>query len=279
MIYNELLQRGTYELPIELYPINSNHPKYEMAHHWHNEFEIIHIIKGKMKIRLNRREFDGMAGDIIFVNSQTVHGGNPVDCEYECIVFDNSIINTVDKACGAFISDLIDHIIVVNDHFKKSDERVYGVFLKLFKVMNEKGSYFEVMASLYELFGIILKDKCYKSASGLGEENSAGNAKLKKVLTYIRQSYDAPLTLDKMADVAGMNPKYFCSFFKDMTKKSPVEYLNMYRIEKAARKLLSTDMSVTEIAFSCGFNDLSYFIKTFKKIKGITPNGFRKKGE
>ena len=72
-----------------------------------------------------------------------------------------------------------------------------------------------------------------------------------------------------------MSPKYFCAFFKNMTKKSPVEYLNSYRVERAARKLLNSDLSVTDIAFSCGFNDLSYFIKTFKAEKGVTPAKFR----
>ena len=61
-----------------------------------------------------------------------------------------------------------------------------------------------------------------------------------------------------------------------MTLKTPTEYLKAYRIEKASRKLLNTDMNVTDIAYSSGFNDLSYFIKTFKEIKGTTPTQFRK---
>jgi AraC-like DNA-binding protein len=61
-----------------------------------------------------------------------------------------------------------------------------------------------------------------------------------------------------------------------MTTKTPVEYLNTYRIERASGMLLNSGKSVTDIAFSCGFNDLSYFIKTFKSIKGITPAKFRK---
>ena len=61
-----------------------------------------------------------------------------------------------------------------------------------------------------------------------------------------------------------------------MTTKTPIEYLTLYRIEKASGKLLKSDLSVTSIAFSSGFNDLSYFIKTFKQIKGITPSKFRK---
>ena len=66
------------------------------------------------------------------------------------------------------------------------------------------------------------------------------------------------------------------ALIKEKTGKTPVEYLNGYRIEKASQLLLNSDQSVTEIAFSCGFNDLSYFIKTFKSQKGISPAKFRK---
>jgi AraC-like DNA-binding protein len=79
-----------------------------------------------------------------------------------------------------------------------------------------------------------------------------------------------------MAKAAGMSSKYFCYFFKEMTGKTPVEYLNGFRVEKASRKLLYSDLSVTEIAYLCGFNDLSYFIKTFKRQKGVSPAKFRK---
>ena len=82
--------------------------------------------------------------------------------------------------------------------------------------------------------------------------------------------------LNEMAEAAQMSPKYFCYFFKEMTSKTPVEYLNGYRIEKAAKKLLNTNDSVTDIAYSCGFNDLSYFIKTFKIQKGMSPAKLRK---
>lgn len=95
----------------------------------------------------------------------------------------------------------------------------------------------------------------------------------------MRQNYNSPLTLEQIAAIAGMSSKYFCYFFKEMTQKSPINYLNNYRVERAARKLLATDMPVTEIAYNCGFNDLSYFIKTFKATKGITPYKFRKNNE
>ena len=86
MIYNEQKQRGTMDFPIELYHVDKTHPKYEMAHHWHSEIEIIRILSGELNIRLNNKEYLAKKGDIIFVNPETVHGAIPTDCTYECIV-------------------------------------------------------------------------------------------------------------------------------------------------------------------------------------------------
>ena len=61
-----------------------------------------------------------------------------------------------------------------------------------------------------------------------------------------------------------------------MTRRTPIDYLNYYRIEQATYQLLQSDATVTEIAYRCGFNDLSYFIRAFKKYKGITPGRYEK---
>ena len=276
MSYNEIKQRGTYDLPMELYTIDCNHPKYEMVHHWHSEFEIIRIIDGALKVSLNRREFYAYGGDVVFVNSETVHGALPENCVYECIVLNQSLLNTGDKLCGDFISGLVDQIIVVNDHFKHSDTTITLPFNKLFEVMEKNGSYFEAMGALYTAFGTVLRENRYKSAEEFRSNEFPQNTKLKNALAYMRKNYAEQLTLEQISAAAGMSSKYFCSFFKEITRTSPINYLNSYRVERAARKLLATDESVTEIALGCGFNNLSYFIKTFKQAKGVTPYKFRK---
>lgn len=96
------------------------------------------------------------------------------------------------------------------------------------------------------------------------------------VITLIENEYQNPLTLDDLSKASGMSPKYFCRFFHEMINKTPIEYLNYYRIEIACEKLLATELSITEIALNCGFNDVSYFIKTFKKHKGVTPKQYLK---
>ena len=97
------------------------------------------------------------------------------------------------------------------------------------------------------------------------------------MLEYIEHNYQASVTLDNMADVAGMNPKYFCRIFKAITHQSPMEYVIFYRIEQAANLLSTTDLPITEIAMECGFNNISNFYRLYKKHMGKTPGDEKSK--
>ena len=100
---------------------------------------------------------------------------------------------------------------------------------------------------------------------------------IKRVLSKIKNDYSQPLTLSELAETARLNPQYLCRAFRQVTGKTPIDYLNYYRIECAAEKLCYTNLSVTEIALSCGFNDLSYFNRLFKRHKNASPSAFRKR--
>ncbi len=279
MVYNELMQHGTEDFPIELYHTEKNHPKYEMASHWHTHIEIIKILEGELNVRLYNNEYQAKKGDVVFVNSETVHGASPVDCVYECIVMHLEMLSVKDASCRNFIDALLNQEYKIQEFIPYSDSDFHKEVNNLFYAMNhpEAGYKFTVIGALYNLFAAIINNNMYYAADTKTQFPKDKNIpKLKKVLTFIRNNFDKPITLDDMAEYAGMSPKYFCSFFKNMTRKTPIEYLNTYRVERAARKLLNSDLSVTEIAYSCGFNDLSYFIKTFKATKGITPVKFRK---
>jgi AraC-like DNA-binding protein len=97
------------------------------------------------------------------------------------------------------------------------------------------------------------------------------------VLEYVETHFSEPITLDALAKIVGMNPKYFCRFFSSITQQTPMNYVNYYRIEQAVNLLNNTNMSVTEVGLECGFNDTGHFVKTFKKYKGITPKQFQKR--
>ena len=96
-------------------------------------------------------------------------------------------------------------------------------------------------------------------------------------MEFIEKNYANPLTLGALSASVSMSPKYFCRFFSEMTHQTPMDYLNRQRVEQACLQLSTTDDSITEIAYRTGFNDLSYFIRTFRKYMNTTPGKYRKK--
>ena len=279
MGYNEPKQHGTLDFPIQLYHVDEHHPKFEMASHWHSSVEIIRILNGTLKVKLSTNEYTAKKGDIVFVNCETVHSAFPSkNCVYECIVMNMEMLSIQDAACSYFIESILNLGYKIDEFFPYKDDEFHQSVDSLFTSMSNmsSGYKFSVIGALYRLFGIIIDSHFYRSTQSENEVLKDKNIpKLKKVLSFIRSNYDKQISLEDMSKIAGMSQKYFCAFFKKMTLKTPFEYLMAYRIEKASRKLLNSDMSVTDIAYSSGFNDLSYFIKTFKDIKGTTPAKFR----
>ena len=272
MAFNEIKLHGTEDFPLQLYCIDKNHPKYEMAHHFHTNLEIMRILKGKSAVQLNDRKYDATAGDVFFINSQVVHSAMPDESVYECIVFDPSFLS-INSEFEEFINRILNHDMFIKEFSR--DSEINKITALLFESLKNPKNKFAVMGNLYSLFGEFINKKYFDERLHIENDNAKNLYKLKKVLNFMRASYSKHITLDDMAKTAGVSPKYFCSFFKNMTSKKPMEYLNSYRVEKASSMLLTSDHSITDIAYSCGFNDLSYFIKVFKDFKGISPKQFR----
>lgn len=277
MAYNETKLHGTEDFPFQLYKIDSNHPKYEMVMHWHNNIEIIKIVKGTLNLSLNNEKYIAQEGETYFVNSEVLHGAIPNNCVYQCLVFNLEFLKNGNSTCDTFLEDLLSHHTYVFE--KLTHHTLLPIIDKLFYSMDStlEGYQFLTIGAINELLAQIKINKLYDSKTLESVDKDAKNAnKLKKTLYFMRANFDKDLTIKDIAEVSGFSIKYFCLFFKKETGKTPFEYLNDYRIEKASTKLLTTDLEITQIAYSCGFNDLSYFIKTFKKIKNITPKNYRK---
>lgn len=80
-----------------------------------------------------------------------------------------------------------------------------------------------------------------------------------------------------MAEYVHTSREYLCRIFNEITSVSPVVYLNHYRIQQSTFLLLDKSMSISDIAFSCGFHNSSYFNKLFKRYMGCTPTEFRER--
>jgi AraC-like DNA-binding protein len=99
--------------------------------------------------------------------------------------------------------------------------------------------------------------------------------RLRRVYELIDRNYQRKLEIREAAQLTYLSEAAFCRYFKKMTRLTFTEFVNHYRIDKA-KKLLLQNHNVTETCFDCGFESLSYFNRTFKKITGENPMAFKK---
>jgi AraC-like DNA-binding protein len=118
----------------------------------------------------------------------------------------------------------------------------------------------------------MLSDASFSNALELSYANSR---RIQKVMEYINNNFDKPITLKDAAKLINMNDVSFSRFFKQRTGYSFIDSLIDVRLGHASRVLIDTTQPVNEVAYSCGFNNISNFNRTFKKKKGCTPREFR----
>lgn len=99
--------------------------------------------------------------------------------------------------------------------------------------------------------------------------------KLKLIITYIENNYTHAISIQDIAKECHFSESHFMKFFKQCTGTSFISYLNDYRLLIASRLLTSTDLPVTQIAVECGFDNISYFNRCFKKKYGEAPSKMR----
>ncbi len=262
MKYEEKEARGSFDFPISYYYLDRSHLRYTMRCHWHREPELIHVLSGTLALTIGGEHFEGRPGDIFYVNSTDLHSAIPKDCVYECTVCESALLG---EECNRLLSEYVFPIRL------SGQAKVFAAHI--LKALSEKPSGWKlsVRGAFQAMFGEFLSGGGYAGRSPVRTQHS-----VKKAITFIEGHFTEPITLDMLSDVCGLSPKYFERVFKEMTGKPPIRYINAYRVYKACSQLRMTDDPVTEIAYSCGFGDLSYFIKQFKSTYGLSPAAFRK---
>ncbi len=257
--YLELDPRGTPDFPAELYIVTQKHPRYNMQFHWHSDIEIVHVSKGSLSLTLNDLHYTLEKGESIIIPGGVVHGAVPCSCEYECMRFSKSILYVAPGTKKLIKSKLMNPVkFCENENIQK-----------LLLLMREEN--FNQLQLMSLLFSVI--DETVKKQDGTKTISEEKIEKIKPAIGYIEDNYHGCITVAELAKECLMSSSYFIKYFKEVTEQTPVEFLNKYRIEAACEMLLSGH-KVTETAFACGFNDLSYFIHVFKKEVGVSPKKY-----
>ena len=258
----------------------------EVPIHWHNEMEIIYIKKGKGNIILDFESHYVEAGDIIVVIPGQTHGIsqlNDYSMEYENIIFelDMFIPKYYDGLEVKYFNPLLSGDLIFN-HIITRDDIDYALLAdclnradNLCSMDFPKGYELAIKGYMYEFF-YHLNNMC-ESRALIKAEPSKNIDKIKDVIKYIETNYQHAITIDEIAGVCNFSSSHFMKYFKKVMGTSFIDYLNEYRLSMASRLLLPTSDNILEIAAECGYDNLSYFNRLFKKKFGVTPSAYRNK--
>ncbi len=289
--FYERKKHGTKKFPAAYYYVDAGHPQYNMPFHWHTEWELIRVKEKTLILHIDEEEITAKEGDILLIRDSMFHGGAIAEGIYECLVFDFYGLFHEMEPIKEFVRPFYRLNLLPQIHFEAEKEP--EICKAAAEIMDSNYNYFKekydsehfvdngwrelaTIGGLGRMFSLILKKGVYKESKQESVRSSHKISRIKNVLEYVEKHYQSPITLGELAEVAGMNPQYFCRAFKEVTMQSPMDYVIYYRLEQAVRLLSATDLSVMEVAMECGFNDCSYFIRVFKKQKNVTPNQYRK---
>lgn len=258
------------------------HPS--VAAHWHDEAELTLITEGNCTYHIHLDAYDASAGDLLFVPPAELHSINMSD---ETGMVSKTYVFHMDYL-GAGIADLcsVKYLTPICRHTLvlpcviHPDHPAYPALLDLFLEMNR---IYETTPPGYEL---LLKSRLLSAVAALvpyKQEKSARpqlenehTEKLKLALEYIGEHYAEEISIARLARLCYFSEYHFMRFFKKYIGISCLEYIKNLRLENAAARLAKGENSILEISMSCGFSNLSYFYREFKKKYGMTPKKFAK---
>lgn len=246
--------------------------------HYHPYYEFYYLLSGIRRIFINDTIYSVKKGDLIIIPKGELHRTTYIGGEtHERIVmvfsdaFIDPLINTLNPDTVKKFFDVRQISIPPNRR-----DYVEELFEKIIREHNGIDQYSDSMLTVYVYELILFVFRCNENAKTAYPAGDIGDDIISDAARFISGNFTQNFSLAQLAAKYNMSPSYFSRKFKLCTGFGYKEYLITVRTIEACRLLLNTDMSITEIAEKCGFEDSNYFGDCFKKIKGISPREYRK---
>lgn len=260
-------------IPAKIYCGNTKGENTHYPMHWHNNIEIILVLSGEIKARVNNVEHIVYPGEILFVNSSELHeteSNNKNEIEAITILLSYEFMKKYYPEIDSYYFNI--------DEREEYSKEIKTLMIKCAEEYKKKGELYELKVSmlLMELFKILIENckiKREKKNILIQEEKSIEN--VKKAIAFMEDNYELNLCLNDIAYEIGMAPTYFERFFKKNTGETFYSYLNKIRLYYSYKELINTEYSITEIALNNGFANVKSFIEVFKKEYNMTPGKYR----
>lgn len=233
---------------------------------WHTNIEMLLCLTGRGTVNLESVEIVFKPGDVVVINSNVLHSiYTDSMIEYDCLIVDRDFCR----------SNGIDTDNVVFQE-KMRDESLNQLFCAVKQVFLPKTALNYRAAKIR--CAVLMLLICLSEKYTLTERNnvsamrmSGGTERVKRAMVYIRQNMRQALSLEEISAAVGISKYYFTREFRRVTGQTVFEYINVVRC-KEAKRLIAEGMTVSEAARTCGFENLSYFSRTYKKCIGELPS-------
>lgn len=248
--------------------------------HFHPEFELNFISNGKGVRRIvgdNMEEIDDIELVLVGPNLQhcwELHNCKETKIHEVTIQFHNDLFDTrlLERRIMKPIKDMFErssHGVLFS---RKISEEIKPRLLKISKIHGM--DYFLELVSILHDLANSRKQQILSSYTSKNKDFENSD-KIKKVYNYIQENYHKKISLTEIAEKVNMSQVSFNRFIKRGTGRTFIDFVNDTRIGYAAMWLLEKDLSIAEIAFKCGFNNIANFNRVFKKNKNCTPSQYR----
>jgi AraC-like DNA-binding protein len=252
--------------------------------HAHPELELVFILEGYGKRIIGNKVENFEAGDMVFIGSYVPHVwlSDPAFYEKESKLqskvlvtyFNPKVFNQIFESMKEFepIRELIGH---ASKGIKIQGETRNLIADKLLELATKSG--FEKVDGLLQIMHLISisNDKSYIVNDEAPTLSHSQTDRLIEVIKYIKENLHNPISLKQVANIACMKEQSFCRYFKGRTQKSFSQYVEHMRMELARKLLIDFERSITDVAYSCGYNSSSHFCKIFKQHNGLSPYQYK----
>lgn len=284
----EQVVHGTPAFPVGWYPhLRSYWQEYYFIPHWHRELELIVVESGQMELVIQGQSFLLHSGMVLLIPPNVLHTAYRLpekDCCFSCIVFAPEFIagmaqETIRQELlePLFVSEFHEDLLItsqvadvlglseaVHQLLEALDQKEQAV-----QQLRVKGLLLLILATLFEQKGGISPNN--KLSQKLQQDRE------KIILGYMADHLAEKITLAELASQLNLSKEQFSRFFRQAFRRSPLQYVTQMRLQKACRLLLQGDLTMSEVAEACGFDNSNYFARVFKQHFAMSPTDFQKK--
>ena len=235
---------------------------------WHPNIELLYFIEGKGTVRCETNSYSVEKNDIFIINSHIPHSIISDDVvKYHCLIIDSEFC----AANNINTDRIIFKNLIKDSRAKKLFEEIINEYFtnNMYQNAGIKSAVLNLMVYLARNY-IESVTEFEKSGTNITEN-------IKIAIGFIKSHSNEKLSLDTIADQAGLSKYYFLREFKNITGYTPISYINKIRCENAKKMLLSGNYNIKDISEKIGFDSFSYFSKKFKETEGCSPSDFIKK--